>query len=222
LDTPLPKNFARQNYHVYATARKLANMGDLASTSPDRITPLALDVRSPAAIQSVYTQIQRDTGGKLDILYHNAGYRSLAMATEASCDESMKMFNTNVFGVIKDTRIFADLVVAAKGKMVFTGSVSGYTPHPSQSVYCSSTAALELYVRTLRIEMRPFDVQVILVNTGATKTGMSSQRVDLVEGKIRSAIDSSKMILWTDCVCGGTRVEIFLYLTHHQSRMGQT
>jgi 1-acylglycerone phosphate reductase len=144
------------------------------------------------------------------------------MATEASSDETMKMFNTNVFGVIEVTSICADLVDAAKWKMVFTGSVSGYTLHRSQSVYCSSKAALELCVRSLRIEMRPFDVQVMLVNTGATKTGMSIERVDLVEGKIRSAIDSSKMILWTDCVCGGTRVEIFLSLTHHQSSMGQT
>ena len=79
--------------------------------------------------------------------------------------------------------VFADMVIKAKGKIVFTGSVSGYTPHPSQAVYNSSKAAVELYAKTLRAEMRPFGVRVIFVLTAAVNTGMSSARVKLAESR---------------------------------------
>lgn len=79
--------------------------------------------------------------------------------------------------------VFADMVIKAKGRIVFTGSVSGYTPHPSQAVYNSSKAAVELYAKTLRIEMRPFGVRVMFVLTAAVNTGMSSERVKLAKSR---------------------------------------
>jgi 1-acylglycerone phosphate reductase len=176
----LAKEFAARNYHVYATTRRIQTMGDLDSVP--NITLLALDVTSRESLLAAHAQISKETDGKLDILYHNAGYRSLGMAVETSLDEARKMFNANFFGILEMNEIFADLVIASKGKIVFTGSVSGYTPHPSQSVYCASKAALELYARTLRIEMKPFSVRVVFVNTAAVNTGMSSERISLAQG----------------------------------------
>jgi 1-acylglycerone phosphate reductase len=176
----LAKEFAARNYHVYATSRRIQTMGDLGSIS--NITLLALDVTSQESLLAAHAQITKETNGKLDILYHNAGYRSLGMAVETSYDEAFKMFNANLFGIIEMNRIFADLVIASKGKIVFTGSVSDYTPHPSQSVYIASKAAVELYARTLRIEMKPFGVRVVFVLTAAVNTGMSTERVNLAPG----------------------------------------
>jgi 1-acylglycerone phosphate reductase len=173
----LAKEFAARDYHVYATTRRIQTMGDLGSVS--NITLLALDVTSHESLLAAYAQIARETDGKLDILYHNAGYRSLGMAVETSHDEAFKIFNTNLLGIIDMNSIFADLVIASKGKIVFTGSISGYTPHPSQSVYNSSKAAVELYARTLRIEMKPFGVRVVFVLTAAVNTGMSTERINL-------------------------------------------
>jgi 1-acylglycerone phosphate reductase len=104
------------------------------------------------------------------------------MAVETTRDEAFKMFDVNFLGILEMNEIFADLVIMSKGKIVFTGSVSGYTPHPSQSVYCASKAAVELFARTLRIEMKPFGVRVVFVNTAAVNTGMSSERVSLAQG----------------------------------------
>lgn len=74
------------------------------------------------------------------------------------------------------------MVIATKGKIVFTGSVSSYTPQPSQAVYNASKAAVELYARTLSIEMQPFGVRVVLVNTAGVNTSMTSERVVLAPG----------------------------------------
>jgi 1-acylglycerone phosphate reductase len=177
----LAKEFAAQDYHVFATTRKIASMDDL-STIPN-ITLLPLDITSRDSVLSAHSIISKQTGGQLDILYHNAGYRSLGMAIESSVDEAFKMFNANLFGILLVNSIFADMVIKSKGKIVFTGSVSGYTPHPSQSVYIASKAAVELYAKTLRTEMKPFGVSVVFVLTAAVRTGMSSERVTLAESE---------------------------------------
>jgi 1-acylglycerone phosphate reductase len=177
----LAKQFAAQDYHVFATTRNIASMDDL-STIPN-ITLLPLDITSRDSVLSVHSIIAQQTGGRLDILYHNAGYRSLGMAIESSVDEAYKMFNTNLFGIILLNSVFSDMVIKTKGKIVITGSVSGYTPHPSQAVYNSSKAAVELYAKTLRMEMKPFGVKVLFVITAGVKTGMSSARLTLSESR---------------------------------------
>lgn len=182
----LAKEFAERGYHVYATARCIESMGDLSLIS--NITLLSLDVTSRESVEAAYAKISKETSGKLDILYHNAGYRSLAMSIESSPEEAYKMFNTNLFGIILLNNIFGRMLIKSKGKIVFTGSVSGYTPHPSQGVYNSTKAAVELYAKTLRLEMRPFGVKVIVVLTGLVSTGMSSARAELAESKSEAAI----------------------------------
>lgn len=178
----LAKEFAALKYNVYATARRTSNMDDLGAT--ENITLLELDVTSPESIAAVKSKIQSATNNRLDMIYHNAGYRSMAMLVEASMSESEKIFNTNVLGVVEMNRQFADMIIAAKGTIVFTSSLSAYTPNPSHGMYCASKAALHIYAATLRTEMKPFGVRVVLVNTGNVKTAMSSQRLELRSGEI--------------------------------------
>jgi 1-acylglycerone phosphate reductase len=74
-------------------------MGDLGLKSPN-INLLSLDVTGHESIVSAHDKIHAAGGGKLDILYHNAGYRSLSMALDTTADEALKTFNTNLFGII--------------------------------------------------------------------------------------------------------------------------
>jgi 1-acylglycerone phosphate reductase len=99
-------------------------MGDL-STVPN-ITLLSLYITFPLSIREAHEQITKETNGKLDILYHNAGYRSIAMAFETSFEEVFKMLNANLSGILEMNKIFAPMVISAQGKIVFTGSVSEY------------------------------------------------------------------------------------------------
>ncbi|KAL2871275.1 NAD(P)-binding protein [Aspergillus lucknowensis] len=190
----LAKEFASLNYKVYATARKISNMADLGATK--NITLLALDVSSPESITAVRDQIASETNGTLDILYHNAGYRTMAMATETSLEDSRKIFDANLLGIIEMNRQFADIVIASKGSIVFTSSLAAFMPHPSQSVYCASKAALHIYAGALRIEMKPFGVKVVLVNTGVIKTAMASQRMELSSGSRYKYLESKINQAW--------------------------
>lgn len=179
----LAREFVSKGYHVFATARRTSNMGDLASGSK-QITLLALDITSAESIAAVHEVVKSKCGGKLDIIFHNAGYRSLAMAIETTSRESARMMNVNFTGVVELNRVFAEMVIATQGSIVFTSSLSGFMPQPSHSVYCASKAALDLYARILRIELQPFRVKVIVVHTGGIRTGMTESYLEVDEGEL--------------------------------------
>lgn len=99
----------------------------------------------------MHQAVKLKCGGEIDVIFHNAGYRSLAMVIEATCAESLRMLTTSLVEVIELNRIFSDMIIEAKGTVAFTSSLSAVMPQPPQSVYCATMAALDLYVRTLRI-----------------------------------------------------------------------
>lgn len=203
----LAKELAARGHHVYASTRRIATMGDLVDIP--NITAIALDVTDRDSILQAHAQITRESNGKLDILYHNAGYRTLSMAIETSRDEAFKMFNTNLLGIVEINTIFAGIVIASKGKIVFTGSVSGYTPHPTQSVYNASKSAVELYARTLRTEMKPFGVRVIFVQTAGVKTGMSTERLTMTPNSYYKYLESKINTAWAGFEADNMDPEIY-------------
>jgi 1-acylglycerone phosphate reductase len=161
-------SFARQGYHVFATARQLSAMLSL-KTMPSIIL-LELDVTSQDSIQKVHDAVSATTSGRLDVLYHNAGVRFPAMAIDATYKNAMETMAVNFSAVVEMVHSFSDLVIAAKGKIVFTSSGAGQLPVPTQATYNASKAAMDMYTRTLRIEMKPLGVGVINVITGGIAT----------------------------------------------------
>jgi NAD(P)-dependent dehydrogenase (short-subunit alcohol dehydrogenase family) len=77
--------------------------------------------------------------------------------------EARKVFDTNVMGIILSVQAFAPLLIAAKGTIVNIGSITGVCPLPWSSVYNASKAAVNHLTDTLRLEMAPLGVNVILV-----------------------------------------------------------
>ncbi|KAI9811369.1 MAG: NADPH-dependent 1-acyl dihydroxyacetone phosphate reductase [Pycnora praestabilis] len=112
----LAKEFARQDYHVFATSRRPETMGDLGADP--NIRTMALDVTKRESIQSVHDEIAKETNGKLDILYHNAGYRVVKMSLETSAEEAFRTLNTNFLSIVEMNGVFADLLIASIYKYV--------------------------------------------------------------------------------------------------------
>ncbi|KAJ9201988.1 hypothetical protein DTO021D3_6351 [Paecilomyces variotii] len=172
----LAKEFSSRGYDVFATARRPDSTGDLQDCAG--VTVLPLDITSKDSIQKLYEDVSSKTNGKLDILYNNAGKMKRIMAIDSTREQAQDTFNTNLFGVIELNSTFADLVIAAKGRFVFTGSCGAIAPVPTLSIYNASKAALHAYINTLRIEMSPFGVEVVNVITGGVKSHIwNSERI---------------------------------------------
>jgi 1-acylglycerone phosphate reductase len=74
------------------------------------------------------------------------------------------MFETNVWGVMRMIQVFSPLLIASKGTIINNSSVAAYVPSPFLSAYNMTKASLTMMSNTLRYEMAPFDVKVIVVS----------------------------------------------------------
>jgi NAD(P)-dependent dehydrogenase (short-subunit alcohol dehydrogenase family) len=83
---------------------------------------------------------------------------------DSDLDSVRKLFELNVFGVLGVTQAFAPLLVKSKGTVVNVSSVASFSPIPWHGPYCATKASLNQISDTLRQELDPFGVTVILVS----------------------------------------------------------
>jgi len=166
-----------------AAARALADAGyavvgtsrDAARSAPiDGVDFLDLDVSSAESVDAVVAQMI-ERFGRIDLLVNNAGIGGAGAAEETSVDQAQRIFDTNVFGVIRATRaVLPHMRSQEGGRIVNLSSVLGFVPAPYMAVYAATKHAIEGYSESLDHEVRQFGVRVLLVQPGYTKTGFEA------------------------------------------------
>ncbi|KAI1341727.1 NAD(P)-binding protein [Xylariaceae sp. FL0016] len=164
--------YHRQGVHVIASARRPEVLAELAEMG---MSTVALDVTSAESIKKCHEEVAKINGGKLDILVNNAGRTHTHPATDIDMDDVRYTFETNVFAIMAMVQTFVDQLIAAKGLIINISSLSSLTPYVFGSVYCASKAAVAAYSRTLRMELAPFGVRVMVSMTGTVKSNTASQ-----------------------------------------------
>jgi 1-acylglycerone phosphate reductase len=90
-------------------------------------------------------------------------------------DDVRATFETNVFSIMAMCQAFADQLIAARGLIINIASLAAVSPYIFGAVYCASKGAVVSYSRTLRQELRPFGVRVMVSMTGTVKSNTASQ-----------------------------------------------
>lgn len=198
LGAALATAFHQQGERVFATAR---NASKMAGLSAQGIETLTLDVLSDESIQACVAKVSSLTGGKLDVLVNNAGAGYSMPLVEADVAEVKKLFDLNVFSVLRTTQLFFPLLRAAgPGALVANNtSVASVLGLPWQAPYSASKAATASFTAALRLELQPFGINVVDLKTGAVQskffanTTMRTEPVlppDSVYGAIREKIEA--------------------------------
>ncbi|KAI1179815.1 NAD(P)-binding protein [Nemania sp. FL0916] len=164
--------YHKQGLHVIATARRPEVLAELADLG---ISTVALDVTDAESIKKCHAEVAEINGGKLDILVNNAGRTHTHPALDISLPDVRATFETNVFAIMAMVQAFIDQLIAARGLIINISSLSSITPYMFGSVYCASKAAVSAYSRTLRMELAPFGVRVMVSMTGTVKSNTASQ-----------------------------------------------
>jgi NAD(P)-dependent dehydrogenase (short-subunit alcohol dehydrogenase family) len=146
-----------------AAAERLGALGDAC-------TPLVLDVTQPAQIASAAERIAADGG--LYGLVNNAGIATSAPLETIPIDALRAQFEINVFGTLAVTQAMLPLLRHTLGRIVMMSSVQGRLAAPFVGPYAASKHALEALSDSLRAELLPSGVDVVIVEPGAVRTAI--------------------------------------------------
>jgi NAD(P)-dependent dehydrogenase (short-subunit alcohol dehydrogenase family) len=161
----LAQQLGRSGYTVVATAR---NMQTLEGVNV--ALKLPLDVTRPETIhRAVDCVLERF--GRIDVLVNNAGYAVRGAVEEVPVDQAQRMFDANVFGVMRMIQAIAPSMRRQKaGRIINISSISGKLVTPANGMYSATKFALEALSDALRLELAPFGIQVVLVEPGSIRT----------------------------------------------------
>ena len=160
-------------HRVFAGVRKQADGERLRARASSRLTPLLLDVTDAASVAAASAGIADTVGPDgLQGLVNNAGIAVGGPLEYLPLEDWRLQFEVNVIGQIAVTRALLGQIRAGRGRIVFIGSSSGRISVPLMGPYGASKHALEAIAESLRHELRPWSIPVVLVEPGAIKTAI--------------------------------------------------
>ncbi|KAJ5698330.1 hypothetical protein N7462_000335, partial [Penicillium macrosclerotiorum] len=164
--------FAAKGVKVLATARLTESLSDLTNRY-NNIESFPLNLDNPDSIDKLRDAVLKRTGGRLTFLVNNAGTHYASTAMDLDIDEVVKLFQVNVFAVMRLCQIFTPLLCqASRARIVQIGSVTRSIPVVWQGPYNASKAALSQYSKTLRLELMPLGIEVVEIVTGFVQSNI--------------------------------------------------
>jgi NAD(P)-dependent dehydrogenase (short-subunit alcohol dehydrogenase family) len=178
----LTETLAANGYHVYAGARKDADLAELDAL--DNVTAVRLDVTRQDELDAA-VELIRNSGAGLYGLVNNAGIGGGGEVLETPIADQTLVYKVNVEGVYRTTKAFAPLVMESGGRIVTTGSISGTLSWPGGNAYSGSKHWIEAFTDALAGEMEPHGVFVSVIEPGNYRSNIrrSSVRRELEQVK---------------------------------------
>ncbi len=161
----------RAGFRVFAGVRKEADAESLRAEGSDRVNPITLDVAKPVSVSEARRTIEVEVGEDgLAGLVNNAGIGSGGPIEHMPMSEFRKVIDVNLTGSVAVTQALLPLVRRAQGRIVFIASIGGRIAYPFMSPYHASKFGLEGVADSLRREIRPWGVKVIVIEPGLIAT----------------------------------------------------
>ncbi|MGL4367907.1 MAG: oxidoreductase [Brevinemataceae bacterium] len=161
----------KSGYIVYAVARRQDQMQDLKELG---INIEKLDITSEKNIEEVVNLIVKKHG-RIDVLINNAGYGFYHSLEETSLEEGRRQFDVNIFGLMSLTKkVIPFMRKNASGTIINISSVAGKVAMPFMGWYSASKHALEALSDSLRLELSPFGINVVVIEPGRIRSEFAS------------------------------------------------
>ncbi len=168
-----------KGYRVYGTSRRASWPSDASmekTEQPGTFQLIPMDVTSDESVkQGVQWILERE--GRLDVVVNNAGYGLAAAVEDTELEESKAQMETNFFGVVRVCRIVLPIMRRqGGGYLVSISSIGGLIGMPFQGLYSASKFAIEGLIESLRAEVKPYGIRVVLIEPGDFHTGFTANR----------------------------------------------
>ncbi len=166
----IARQLVADGYRVFAGARRVERMAELAAAGA---SVLSLDVTDDASMAAAVEAILAEAG-RIDVLVNNAGYGSYGSLEEVPLDEARRQFEVNVFGLARLTQLVLPAMRAqGSGAIVNISSMGGKIYEPFGAWYHATKFAVEGLSDSLRLELEPFGIRVIIIEPGGIRSEWS-------------------------------------------------
>lgn len=154
-----------QGYRVYGAARRIHLMGELEDAGG---VALAMDVTDDGSMVAAVKRVT-DEAGRIDVLINSAGYGQMGALEDVPMDEARRQMEVNVIGLARVTQLCLPFMRKnGSGKIINISSIGGRISSPLGGWYHASKFALEGYSDALRMEVRPFGIDVTIIEPAGT------------------------------------------------------
>ena len=165
----------KHGHVVYGAARRLEMMQDIIQAGGHAIK---MDILKERNIDDVVNQIIKEQN-RIDVLINNAGYGLWGAVETISIDDAKRQFDVNIFGLAYLTKkIIPTMRKQKSGKIINMSSMGGKVYTPFGAWYHATKYALEGWSDCLRIELKSFGIDVILIEPGVIKTEFQDVMMD--------------------------------------------
>jgi len=164
-------HLGRLGFQVFAGVRKQADGDALKLWATGPLVPVLIDITEPVSLANAVHTVEAFLGeAGLNGLVNNAGIVVAGPLEFLPMEELRKQLEVNVIGQIAVTQAFLPLLRKGAGRVVNMGSIRGKVPLPFLGPYCASKFALEALTDSLRMELRQWGIQMVIVEPGSVAT----------------------------------------------------
>jgi len=167
------RELARQGFHVLAGVRRDHDADAIRSTG---IEPVILDITKPERVEALAARVAGDPRA-LHALVNNAGIQVNGPVEALPMAQWRWVFEVNLFGHIAVTQALLPALLRSKGRVINISSVGGKVAMATYGAYAGAKFALEAVSDSLRREVAPLGVQVVVVEPGGIRTEMAARGI---------------------------------------------
>lgn len=164
-----------EGHIVYGAARRVEKMQFLKEAGG---FPIKMDITVEKDVQNaVNTVIEAE--GKIDVLINNAGYAVYGSVEDTSIEDAKRQFDVNLFGMGRITKlVLPHMRKQGSGRIINMSSMGGKMYTPLGAWYHASKHAVEGWSDCLRLELKPHNIDVVIIEPGIISTEFGEVMMD--------------------------------------------
>jgi NAD(P)-dependent dehydrogenase (short-subunit alcohol dehydrogenase family) len=183
------KRFVAEGARVVVTGRRPAELDAAVAELGGNATGIGGDISVLSDLDRLYDSI-RETHGRLDVVFANAGGGAFVPLGEITEEHFDKYFGINVKGTLFTVQKALPLM-AAGGSIVLNGSMVSVKGMPGFTVYAATKAALRSFARTWAVDLRGRNIRVNVVSPGTVVTPAYKSELGMTEEQIKAFVEQA-------------------------------
>lgn len=185
----------REGYRVFAGVRQQADSDELSRAGSDRLSPIAIDVTEADSIDAARQEVNAAAGEDgLVGLVNNAGVGGGGPIEFMQIEDLRNTLEVNLVGQVAVTQAFLPLIRKAEGTVVFISSIGGRIPLPFLSPYNASKFGIEAIGDSLRREVSPWGIDVVIVEPGSIATEIWGKAAETMSDRVAAMPEDARRL----------------------------